>query len=52
MRAKMLMKRSRAALVIDTIAAENEHFSAMLVGAEPKEAFGVLREAQVGFQQV
>jgi 1,4-dihydroxy-2-naphthoyl-CoA synthase len=33
------MKRSRAALVKDTIAAENERFSAMLVGAEAKEAF-------------
>ena len=36
---KALMKRSRAALVKETIAAENERFSAMLVGAEAKEAF-------------
>ena len=36
---KALMKRSRAALVQDTIAAENERFSAMLAGAEAKEAF-------------
>jgi enoyl-CoA hydratase/carnithine racemase len=36
---KALMKRSRAALVKDTIAAENERFSAMLTGAEAKEAF-------------
>ena len=36
---KALMKRSRAALVQDTIAAENERFSAMLTGAEAKEAF-------------
>jgi enoyl-CoA hydratase/carnithine racemase len=36
---KMLMKRSRAALVADTIKAENERFSAMLTGAEAKEAF-------------
>ena len=36
---KALMKRSRTALVKDTIAAENERFSAMLVGAEAKEAF-------------
>jgi enoyl-CoA hydratase/carnithine racemase len=33
------MKRSRAALVADTIAAENEHFAAMLTGGEAKEAF-------------
>jgi len=36
---KALMKRSRAALVADTIAAENERFSAMLTGGEAKEAF-------------
>ncbi|WP_036172403.1 enoyl-CoA hydratase [Massilia sp. 9096] len=36
---KALMKRSRAALVKETIAAENERFSAMLVGDEAKEAF-------------
>jgi len=36
---KALMKRSRAALVKDTIAVENERFSAMLTGAEAKEAF-------------
>jgi len=36
---KALMKRSRAGLVKDTIALENERFSAMLVGAEAKEAF-------------
>jgi len=36
---KALMKRSRAALVKETIAFENERFSAMLVGAEAKEAF-------------
>jgi enoyl-CoA hydratase/carnithine racemase len=36
---KALMKRSRAALVKDTIAAENERFGAMLQGAEAKEAF-------------
>ncbi|MFJ1467409.1 enoyl-CoA hydratase [Massilia orientalis] len=36
---KALMKRSRAALVKDTIAAENERFSAMLTGAEAREAF-------------
>jgi len=35
----MLMKRSRAALVKETIAVENERFSAMLVGGEAKEAF-------------
>lgn len=33
------MKRGRAALVEDTIAAENERFSAMLAGGEAKEAF-------------
>jgi enoyl-CoA hydratase/carnithine racemase len=36
---KALMKRSRAGLVKETIAAENERFSAMLVGDEAKEAF-------------
>ena len=36
---KALMKRSRAALVKDTIAVENERFSAMLTRAEAKEAF-------------
>ncbi len=36
---KALMKRSRAALVKDTIAVENERFSTMLTGAEAKEAF-------------
>jgi enoyl-CoA hydratase/carnithine racemase len=36
---KALMKRSRAGLVKETIALENERFSAMLVGAEAKEAF-------------
>ena len=36
---KALMKRSRSALVNDTIAAENERFGAMLQGAEAKEAF-------------
>ena len=36
---KALMKRARGALVQETIAAENERFSAMLVGAEAKEAF-------------
>jgi enoyl-CoA hydratase/carnithine racemase len=36
---KALMKRSRAALVADTIAAENERFGAMLTGGEAKEAF-------------
>lgn len=36
---KALMKRSRAAAVKETIAVENERFSAMLVGAEAKEAF-------------
>jgi enoyl-CoA hydratase/carnithine racemase len=36
---KALMKRSRAALVKETIAVENERFSAMLVGGEAKEAF-------------
>ncbi|MEW7850011.1 enoyl-CoA hydratase [Massilia aurea] len=36
---KALMRRSRTAQVKDTIAAENERFSAMLGGAEAKEAF-------------
>lgn len=36
---KALMKRSRDAQVKDTIAVENRHFSAMLTGAEAKEAF-------------
>jgi len=36
---KALMKRSRSALVKETIAAENERFSAMLTGGEAKEAF-------------
>lgn len=36
---KALMKRSRAGQVKEIIAAENERFSAMLVGAEAKEAF-------------
>jgi enoyl-CoA hydratase/carnithine racemase len=36
---KALMKRSRAALVKETIAVENERFSAMLTGAEAREAF-------------
>ena len=36
---KALMKRARGPLVQETIAAENERFSAMLVGAEAKEAF-------------
>ena len=36
---KALMKRSRSALVQDTIEAENERFAAMLQGAEAKEAF-------------
>jgi enoyl-CoA hydratase/carnithine racemase len=36
---KALMRRARAAQVKDTIAVENERFSAMLVGAEAKEAF-------------
>jgi enoyl-CoA hydratase/carnithine racemase len=36
---KALMKRGRAALVKETIAVENERFSAMLTGAEAKEAF-------------
>jgi len=36
---KALMKRSRAALVKETITVENERFSAMLTGAEAKEAF-------------
>jgi enoyl-CoA hydratase/carnithine racemase len=36
---KALMKRARGTLVKDTIAAENERFSAMLTGAEAKEAF-------------
>jgi enoyl-CoA hydratase/carnithine racemase len=36
---KALMKRSCAALVQDTIAVENERFSAMLVGGEAKKAF-------------
>jgi 1,4-dihydroxy-2-naphthoyl-CoA synthase len=33
------MKRPRAALVAETIAVENKQFSAMLTGAEAKEAF-------------
>ena len=36
---KALMKRARGSQVLETIAAENERFSAMLVGAEAKEAF-------------
>jgi enoyl-CoA hydratase/carnithine racemase len=36
---KALMRRSRAALVSETIAAENQHFGAMLVAPEAKEAF-------------
>ncbi|MBD8544659.1 enoyl-CoA hydratase [Oxalobacteraceae sp. CFBP 8755] len=36
---KALMRRARTAHVRDTIAAENEQFSAMLGGAEAKEAF-------------
>lgn len=36
---KALMRRARSALVKETIAAENERFSAMLTGAEAKEAF-------------
>jgi enoyl-CoA hydratase/carnithine racemase len=36
---KALMKRPRAALVAETIAVENKQFSAMLTGAEAKEAF-------------
>ncbi|MCA1858179.1 enoyl-CoA hydratase [Massilia oculi] len=36
---KALMRRSRAALVADTIAVENKQFSAMLVAPEAKEAF-------------
>jgi enoyl-CoA hydratase/carnithine racemase len=36
---KALMKRARGAQVQDTIEAENERFSAMLTGAEAKEAF-------------
>jgi len=36
---KALMKRARAGQVQDTIKAENERFSAMLTGAEAKEAF-------------
>ena len=36
---KALMKRARSALVKETIAAENERFSAMLSGGEAKEAF-------------
>ena len=36
---KALMRRARTAHVRDTIAAENEKFSAMLGGAEAKEAF-------------
>jgi len=36
---KALMKRARSSLVKDTIAAENERFSAMLQGPEAKEAF-------------
>jgi len=36
---KALMKRARSPLIKETIAAENERFSAMLQGAEAKEAF-------------
>lgn len=36
---KALMKRPRAAVVAETIAVENKQFSAMLTGAEAKEAF-------------
>ena len=36
---KALMKRPRAALVLDAIAVESKQFSAMLAGAEAKEAF-------------
>ncbi|QJD99577.1 enoyl-CoA hydratase [Massilia forsythiae] len=36
---KALMRRARAALVQETIAAENERFGAMLNGDEAKEAF-------------
>jgi len=36
---KALMKRARTPLIKETIAAENERFSAMLQGAEAKEAF-------------
>ncbi|MDN4037855.1 enoyl-CoA hydratase [Massilia sp. YIM B02443] len=36
---KALMKRARAPMIREAIAAENERFSAMLQGAEAKEAF-------------
>ncbi|MCG2585006.1 enoyl-CoA hydratase [Massilia sp. TS11] len=36
---KMLIKRSRQAAIDDTMAIENQHFAAMLNGAEAKEAF-------------
>jgi len=36
---KALMKRARSSQIRETIAAENERFSAMLQGAEAKEAF-------------
>ena len=36
---KALMKRARSPLIKETIGAENERFSAMLQGAEAKEAF-------------
>ena len=36
---KALMKRARTGAINDTMAAENERFGAMLLGAEAKEAF-------------
>ena len=36
---KALMKRARTPMIREAIAAENERFSAMLQGAEAKEAF-------------